>query len=190
MSPLMVQLLVAFVAILFIGLLCVAALFALKRVRLSKKQQESGELPMYHPNAHLAAGQRRTSNHRRLTITASPASFAQENYRNGGTPHSGTAFVYDEKKSLFSEGSSPPPSPVPEIRITFPEETDEAGRRTSGRVVVVRMGESTVGLEPLQEDLPPYERTQGQGSFHSLDLDRMGGLKEKETSILDEKRWS
>jgi hypothetical protein len=73
-----------------------------------------------------------------------------------------------------------PTSPVPEIRITFPDEVDESGKRQSGRVVVVRVGEHSVGLEPVQEDLPPYQRD-ASDRFDSLDLDRIGGLKEKDS---------
>jgi len=89
--------------------------------------------------------------------------------------------VYDEKSSLTSNSSSPPLSPenVPEIRITFPDEQDESGRPKSGRVVVVRVGEHGVGLEPLRdEQLPAYEKEAGQ-RFHSIDMERIGGLKEK-----------
>ena len=82
----------------------------------------------------------------------------------------------------MEESSRPnsPSSPLPEIRITFPEEEDEAGKRKSGRVVVVRIGENGgVGLEPCNDDqLPPYQKSDA-GRFQSLDLDRMGGLKEK-----------
>jgi len=94
--------------------------------------------------------------------------------------------VYNEKQTLMDNPSSPPVSPIPEIRITFPEEEDEAGKRKSGRVVVVRVGETGVGLEPYQEDdLPPYQNSEA-GRFQSLDLERMGGLKEKEQG----QRWS
>lgn len=82
---------------------------------------------------------------------------------------------------MISNPSSPPLSPdnVPEIRITFPDEQDEAGRRMSGRVVVVRVGETGVGLEPLKEEqLPAYEKESGE-RFHSIDMERIGGLKEK-----------
>jgi len=79
----------------------------------------------------------------------------------------------------MENSSSPPDSPVPEIHITFPEEEDEAGKRKSGRVVVVRISEGGgVGLEPYQEQLPPYQANEAD-RFHSLDIERMGGLKEK-----------
>ena len=50
----------------------------------------------------------------------------------------------------------------------------------SGRVVVVRVGEHSVGLEPVTEDLPAYQRDSAD-RFDSLDLDRIGGLKEKDS---------
>jgi len=95
------------------------------------------------------------------------------------------AYVVQEKQHLMDNSSSPPDSPIPEIRITFPEEVDEAGKRKSGRVVVVRVGDHSVGLEPVQENLPPYQQSESD-RFQSLDLERIGGLKEKEL----EKRWS
>lgn len=40
-----------------------------------------------------------------------------------------------------------------------------------------------VGLEPYQdEELPPYQCAR-DGKFESLDLDRMGGLKELERGV-------
>lgn len=83
---------------------------------------------------------------------------------------------------MDSAGSPPqtPTSAVPEIRITFPDEVDPTGRPQSGRVVVVRMGENNaIGLEPLQESAPPYEK-ESIDRFQSLDLDRIGGLKERD----------
>lgn len=80
----------------------------------------------------------------------------------------------------MAHSQSPPQSPVPEIRITFPEEVDDHGKRQSGRVVVVRVGDNGgVGLEPVSEKLPPYQYSESD-RFHSLDLDRIGGLKEKD----------
>ena len=86
-----------------------------------------------------------------------------------------TIHVYQEKQLVSVD--SPPQSPIPEIRITFPEEVDETGKRQSGRVVVVRVGESGVGLEPVDEKLPSYEKDGER--FQSLDLERIGGLVEK-----------
>ena len=68
---------------------------------------------------------------------------------------------------------------MPEIRITFPDEENEAGKSTSERVVIVRISETGgVGLEPYSdEDLPAYQQSDAE-RFQSLDLDRIGGLKE------------
>lgn len=86
----------------------------------------------------------------------------------------------NEKSAFLEQTSSPPTSPVPEIRITFPEEEDNSGKRKSGRCVVVRISEAGgLGLEPYEETLPPYQ-TSDPDRFQSLDLERMGGLKEKE----------
>lgn len=84
---------------------------------------------------------------------------------------------------MLANPSSPPHSPdnVPEIHITFPEEEDESGRRKSGRVLVVRVGDNaTVGMEPLDEEqLPAYEK-ESSHQFYSIDMDDIGGLREKE----------
>lgn len=92
--------------------------------------------------------------------------------------------VYQEKQFLIRNSTPPPSSPIPEIRITFPEEFDEAGKQQSGRVVVVRVGETSVGMEPFSEKLPAYQQSEAD-RFQSLDLDRIGGLQEKEI----EARW-
>ncbi|KAL1974219.1 hypothetical protein VTN31DRAFT_5779 [Thermomyces dupontii] len=105
---------------------------------------------------------------RRVTITA--------------TQNGESVYVYNEKRN---DDSSNPSSPVPEIHITFPEEEDESGKRKSGRVVVVHVSETGgVGLEPYREP-PPYPANESS-RFQDLDLERMGGLKEKE----DAHRWS
>jgi hypothetical protein len=84
---------------------------------------------------------------------------------------------------MLSNPNSPPHSPdnVPEIRITFPDEQDENGRKKNGRVLVVRVGDSTVGLEPVKEELPAYEK-ESKTQFYSIDMDQIGGLKEKDRS--------
>jgi len=166
LTPTMVNLLIGLLGLIFLGLALVALLFILRQSRKSKKHSE---LPLYNECSS------KTSNHRRLTITATPYGERSE-----------SVYVYNEKQTLIASPSSTPTSPIPEIRITFPEEEDESGKRKSGRVVVVRIGETGVGLEPYQEDdLPPYQNSE-EGKFQSLDLERMGGLKEKEQG----QRWS
>ena len=157
LTPTMIKLMIALIVLVVVGICAVAGLFVLRSRRKAKDQQKS-HLPFH------------KSNHRRLTITASPYGRRSE-----------SIYVYKEKDTLISEAGSPPPSPIPEIRITFPEEEDEAGKRKSGRVVVVRISETGgVGLEPYNDDhLPPYQRVESE-RFESLDLDRMGGLKEIE----------
>ncbi len=157
LTPTMTKLLIALIVLVFVGICAVAGLFVLRSRRKAKEQQKS-DLPFH------------KSNHRRLTITASPYGRRSE-----------SIYVYKEKETLISEPGSPPASPIPEIRITFPEEEDEAGKRKSGRVVVVRISETGgVGLEPYNDEhLPPYQRIESE-RFESLDLDRMGGLKELE----------
>jgi len=161
LDPNMVSLLVSLLVLVVVGLSLIAALFVLRNMRRSRKGSQFRE--------RAKSRQSKSSNHRRLTITASPTNGSHEPY-----------YVYQEKQDLLANSSSPPPSPIPEIRITLPEEIDESGKRHSGRVVIVRIGEhGGVGLEPLQEDLPPYQRD-ASDRFDSLDLDRIGGLKEKD----------
>ena len=162
----MTTLLIVLVALLFSGLALVAVLLILRHRRKAKEIQKLTDLPF---QAHPPPS--KSSNHRRLTITASP-------YGRNSQP----VGIYNEKEIMVEECSRPssPSSPVPEIRITFPEEEAEGGKRKSGRVVVVRISENGgVGLEPYNDDhLPPYQKSDGE-RFHSLDLDRIGGLKEK-----------
>lgn len=149
-----IDLLISLLVLVLLALALVGGLLVIRRKRQSLKESV---LPVH--NGQVPAHQRR------LTITA------------GKTD---SVLVYDEKRALMENSSGPPPSSVPEIRITFPEEEDEAGKRKSGRMVVVRISEAgSVGLEPCHEELPPYQTTD-TGRFHSLDIERMGGLKEKE----------
>lgn len=164
LSPEIVDLLIALLVLLFVALLLIGGLLLLRRKRRSRKQPE---LPFHNGQV--------SSNHRRFTVSASAPAKTE------------SVLVYDEKRALMENSSSPPDSPVPEIRITFPEEEDDGGRRKSGRMVVVRISEGGgVGLEPCQDEpLPPYQASETD-RFHSLDIERMGGLKEKE----EPKRWS
>jgi hypothetical protein len=161
MSTTMIDLLIALMALIFVSLLLIGALYTMRKIRRSRAISRQ-QLPLHNESKPI-------SNHRRLTITATP-------YGRGSS-----IYVYDEKSSILSNPSSPPLSPdsVPEIRITFPDEQDDSGRRKSGRVVIVRVGETSIGLEPLKdEQLPAYEKESGE-RFHSIDMERIGGLKEK-----------
>ncbi|KAF2755296.1 hypothetical protein EJ05DRAFT_488085 [Pseudovirgaria hyperparasitica] len=163
MNPTISSLLIALMCLVVVALIAVGALFVLRHLRRSRKAAET--LPMYNEKRSSASS-------RGLTITT-PTS-------ETGRPDS--VLIYNEKQQLMEKSLNTPDSPVPEIRITFPEEFDESGKRQSGRVVVVRVGETSIGLEPLQEDLPPYQRDT-QDRFQSLDLDRIGGLKEKDIAV-------
>jgi len=155
-----VALIVSLLMLVLLGLVLIGALMFLRSMRRTRKQaEEDAQLPLY---------EKRQSNHSRLTITAMPYKGRE------------SVVVYSEKQNLMRSTPDSPTSPVPEIRITFPDEVDESGKRQSGRVVVVRVGEHSVGLEPVQEDLPPYQRD-ASDRFDSLDLDRIGGLKEKDS---------
>lgn len=154
-----VALLTTLAILVVLALVLMAALIYLRNIRRARKQAEQGaQLPLY---------EKRQSG-RRLTITAMPYGKGRE-----------SVVIYSEKQDLMNSGASSPTSPVPEIRITFPDEVDETGKPQSGRVVVVRVGEHSVGLEPVNDDLPAYQHD-ASDRFDSLDLDRIGGLKEKD----------
>ncbi|KAL8743993.1 MAG: hypothetical protein Q9190_003713 [Brigantiaea leucoxantha] len=163
LTPTMTSLLIALVVLVCTGIGLIVVLFIL-RSRRKSRQRNQESLPVYNAPA------KRCSNHRRLTISATSQDHGSD-----------SIYVYNEKKLFIDESPSPPHSPVPEIRITFPEEEDAFGKRKSGRVVVVKVSETGgVGLEPYHEDkLPPYQKSDEE-KFHSLDLDRIGGLKELE----------
>lgn len=159
MSNSMIDLLIVLMVLVFVSLLLVGALYTVRKIRRNRAIARQ-QLP-----THNEKGSRPISNHRRLTITATPYG------RNS------SIYVYDEKSSVPSSPTTP--DNVPEIRITFPDEQDESGRPKSGRVVVVRVGDMGVGLEPLEdEQLPAYQKESGE-RFHSIDMERIGGLKEK-----------
>lgn len=163
-----INLLVVILAIIVaLGLVLLGVLLVLRRVR-RQRMRDNGSPPQYNDVVHDNSGK----NHHRLTIET----------RNGRS----SVIMYNNKggqQPMLANPSSPPHSPdnVPEIHITFPEEEDESGKRKSGRVVVVRVGDNaTVGLEPLDEDeLPAYEK-ESSSHFYSIDMDDIGGLREKE----------
>jgi len=176
LTPTMVNLLIALLVLVIVGLLAIITLFVLRSRRRSsadaQTEKTSGPtgdpLPAYSPPVRRS----HKHSHRRLTITAAPYG------RN-----SASVFAVHTEKEALMHNNSPPTSPIPEIRITFPEEEDEMGKRKSGRVVVVKVSElGGVGLEPLgnghyrEGGLPAYGEGEG---WKELDLEGMGGLKEK-----------
>lgn len=156
------NLLVALLVLLVSAISLVGALWLLRRRRNASKIDT--ELPLYNKTPLSSSFASHFSNHRRNTRRPSAS-----------------IHIYQEKQNLIDNSDSPPASPVPEIRVTFPDETDDSGKRQSGRVVVVRVGENNhIGLEPVDEDLPSYQKSDSD-RFQSLDLDRIGGLTEKES---------
>ena len=109
-------------------------------------------------------------------------SSTHSNHRRVNVRPSQSIHIYHDKELQVDDSSEPStPNSLPEIHITFPEEVDAAGKRQSGRVVVVHVGDSGVGLEPVgDEKLPSYYQTEG-GRFQSIDLERIGGLDEKDS---------
>lgn len=163
-SQTIINLLIALLVLLVLSIcMCGALLF----IRHRRRARKSHALPMY--NEKRESGSTIASYHRRTS----------------GKP-SDSIYVLQEKQNLLENSDEPPRgNNIPEIRLTFPEEYDADGKRTSGRCVVVRVSESGVGLEPVQDKLPAYKQSEGE-RFQSLDLDRVGGLTEKE----DQKQWS
>ncbi|KAI1312131.1 hypothetical protein F5Y03DRAFT_341444 [Xylaria venustula] len=154
---------IALLGLALFGLALVGGLLMLQRLR-RRQQLLDGTLPKYNDIEHEAG-----RNTRRLTIQ---------------TPDGKSSIVVVNGRPMLADPNAPPHSPtnVPEIHITFPDEHDEQGRRKNGRVLLVRVGETTIGLEPLKEEqLPAYEK-EGGNAFYSIDMDRIGGLKEKDAS--------
>lgn len=140
---------------------CAAAVFLLRRRR---RQARRNLLPTHRQPLHQ----------RQFTITTT------DDFMKSPSTH-----VWEEKNDHAS-GLSSTPAQIPELRITFPDEDGDKGK--GGRVVVVRVSDSgSVGMSPLnQESLPPYQASDSD-RFQSLDLNRIGGLREKEPAT---QRWS
>lgn len=161
-----INMMIVLLSLLFFALLMVAVLVLLRRMR-RQQQMRAQTLPQYNSSTEV----KRSGNHRGLTIHTS----------NMATGRS-SVIVFKDGQPMLANPASPPHSPdnVPEIHITFPDEQDEHGRQKSGRVVVVRVGETSVGLEPLHdEQLPAYEK-ESSTQFYAIDIDGIGGLKEKD----------
>lgn len=165
----MINLLIIILGILFILLILTSMFFLFRRQRRQRqqKQQQHSALPSYDDAA-------KRSNPHGLTI---------ETTLNG---RSSVVVFGKDGQPMLQNPNSPPHSPdnVPQIHITFPDETDEKGHHKDGRVLVVRVGDNaTIGLEPVQEEqLPAYEKD-AKTQFYSIDMDQIGGLKEKDPAL-------
>ena len=150
MTPTMMHLLIALIVLFAVGLLCIGILLILRSRRKAKQSDGNSS----RPSSRIS--------HRRLAANTGPIRMPSA-----------------EKEMMLEREPQSPGSPVPEIRITFPDEEGVGEKRTSGRVVVVKISDKgSVGLEPYSDEkLPSYQEEE---RLQSLDLERMGGLREKE----------
>ena len=158
----MTKLLIALIVLVVFGIFLVGVLVLLRSRRARRKTHTAS--PVDRPSS-------RTSHHRSLAVLAVPFDC-----------HSRTCGNVNEKEVLLEKKPRETSSnDVPEIHITFPEEENSGEKRQSCRVVVVKIGDNGgVGLEPYNDEhLPPYEKADSQ-KLQSLDLERIGGLKELE----------
>lgn len=156
------NMLIGILSLVFLGLVLATCLVYIRRVRQQRRMlRNAGILPTYASASHQAGG------------------FTIETTDKHG--RSSCLVIGRDGQPMLANPRSPPNAldNVPEIRITFPDEQDSTGRTKNGRVVVVRMGDATVGLEPVKaEQLPAYEK-ENNSQFYSIDMDQIGGLKEK-----------
>lgn len=162
------NLLIVLVTLLAFCLALGISLFLIRRARNARKA--AGTLPSYSESVSQEPARRGFGG---LSINTST--------------RQSQSFVYSEKQGLMASGSPMPMTPdsVPEIRITFPDEETRDGRRVSGRVMVVQVGEAGVGyVKPLNDDKefggPPAYVSPTSERMASVDIERIGGLKEKE----------
>jgi len=162
--------------IALIVLTCLATVsgiaFAVVKNRQRKALRAKLLLPLHHgQNSHLAAPAQ--PSHRRTgTLTSAPNSttFVVSNGEKD-------FLLSDDEGEEFSEKRT---SPVPQIHLHLPEELDEETGKRSSKVVVVTITEKgNVGLEPHVEEPAPPMYSEKDDEFMSLDLDRIGGLREK-----------
>jgi len=132
LTPGTYKLLVALLVIFVFGLLICSALFFFRQRR----------------NARLALALPLYSDKR-----SSTSSNSSHHHRRSRARPSHSIHIYHDQRELDEKLSRPssPGGSVPEIRITFPEEYDGEGKRQSGRVVVVHVGDSGVGMSPVAE---------------------------------------
>jgi hypothetical protein len=149
----------------FCGLLLTGSVLAIFLIFLRRKRVAAHHalIPQYHGRTH--------AHHRSASVTNIP------------TTRNESVFVYDEKMNLIANSANPPPTSVPQIRVTFPDDEENGGQGRAGRVVVVHVTDTgSVGMSPLQQEpAPPYQNADSE-RFQSLDLERIGGLREKDST--------
>ena len=155
-----INMMIIILSLVFFGLSLASILLYLRRVRQQRRMASASAPPAYKDlrPSHLTI--ETTDKHGRSSMVV----------------------IGKDGEPMLSNPRSPPHSPdnVPEIRITFPDEMDDTGKKQDGRVVLVRMGETSVGLEPVDDEpLPAYEK-ESNSQFYSIDMEKIGGLKEKE----------
>ena len=155
----MLNLLIALVVLCAVGCICVGILFI---IRSRRRSQESASSKALDDEYGLRRSKPKPGHCRLATRTSILSLYSSESES------------IQEKQPQSSQ------SPVPEIRITLPEEDDNGNKRASGRVVIAKINDQgSVGLEPYNDNyLPPFQHSAER--LESLDLERMGGLKEKE----------
>ncbi|KAJ4144744.1 hypothetical protein LMH87_003615 [Akanthomyces muscarius] len=166
-SDKMINILIAILVLAFVSIILVSTLYFFRRSRRMQKLRNES-LPTYNEASKEPMLQHS------LTI---------ETKHNG---RSSVIVIGRDGQPMLQNPNSPPDSPdnVPEIHITFPDEHDDEGQRKSGRVLIVRVGDNAaVGLEPVREEqLPAYEK-EAKGQFQSIDMNKIGGLKEKDRDM-------
>jgi len=173
----MINLMLVILGLVFFTLILLSAFFLFRRYRRQQRMCQD-ILPTYSESSkqHYTHAQHGRGNNKPYGLTI-------ETSHDG---RSSTIYINRNGQPMLANPNSPPHSPdnVPEIHITFPDEQDDQGKHRSGRVLVVRVGDNaTVGLEPMQdEQLPAYEKESKDG-FYSLDMDQLGGLKEKDPAL-------
>ncbi|OAR02015.1 hypothetical protein LLEC1_03424 [Akanthomyces lecanii] len=166
-SDKMINALIAILVLAFVSIILISTLYFFRRSRRMQKLRNES-LPTYNEASKEPMLQHS------LTI---------ETKHNG---RSSVVVIGRDGQPMLQNPNSPPDSPdnVPEIHITFPDEHDDDGQRKSGRVLIVRVGDNAaVGLEPVREEqLPAYEK-EAKGQFQSIDMDKIGGLREKDRDM-------
>lgn len=172
-SDKMINTLLIILGVVFFTLIALSVAFLFRRHRRQRAQREQQQHLDY-KEAGLPGYDDAKRNHHGLTI---------ETTHNG---RQSVVFIGRNGQPMLANPNSPPHSPdnVPQIHITFPDETDEKGEQRNGQVLVVRVGDNaTIGLEPVQdEQLPAYEK-EAKSQFYSIDMDQIGGLKEKDPAL-------